>query len=142
MNNNTYSLARGPRMLSWILQILTAVILLQTLFFKFTGAAESIYIFTKVGQEPVGRYGSGIVELIAAILLLWPGRATVGALITLGVISGAIFFHLTSLGIEIVVDRKSDNGFLFGLAVVSWISSVIILLIRRQEIPVIGKRFA
>ena len=64
---------------AWICRIVAAAILLQTLFFKFTGAAESIYIFTKVGLEPWGRIGSGIVELIAAILILIPRTTWLGA---------------------------------------------------------------
>src|SRR5215468_6240411 len=83
---------------SWLLQIVVAVILLQTLFFKFTGAEESVYIFSTLGLEPWGRYASGVAELIAAILLLVPGYAPFGALLALGVISGAIVSHLTKLG--------------------------------------------
>jgi uncharacterized membrane protein YphA (DoxX/SURF4 family) len=80
---------------SWILQIVVAAILFQTLFFKFTGAAESKYIFTKLGLEPWGRIGSGVVELIACILLLYPRMVTLGAILAIGVITGAIISHLT-----------------------------------------------
>lgn len=123
--------------LDWILRLAVAVILFQTLFFKFTGAEESKYIFTTLmgDYEAVGRIGSGIVELIAVILLLIPGFAWLGSLIALGTITGAIFSHLTQLGIVV----KEDGGLLFGLAIVVFVLSAIILLIHRNEIPVIGK---
>src|SRR5579871_1465525 len=86
---------------SWTLRGIAAVILLQTLFFKFTGAKESVYIFSTLGLEPWGRIGSGIVELIASILLLTPRTVAFGAILSLGVISGAIVSHLTKLGIAL-----------------------------------------
>lgn len=122
---------------SWAIRIVVAIILLQTLFFKFTGAEESIYIFTKVGMEPWGRIGSGVVELIAATLLLIPGTVVYGAVIGAGVISGAILSHLTVLGIEVMDDR----GLLFGLAVVVLVGCLVLLAIHRQELPVVGKVF-
>lgn len=135
--NRTISLSKAHNLLSWALQLIVAVILLQTLFFKFTGAEESIYIFTTLGAEPWGRIGSGVVELIAAILLLTPRAVTVGAILALGTITGAIFSHLAKLGIVV----KDDGGLLFALAVIVFIGSAAILLLRRREIPVIGKRF-
>ncbi|MEW6321122.1 MAG: DoxX family protein [Acidobacteriota bacterium] len=119
---------------SWALQLLVAVILLQTLFFKFTGAEESVYIFTTLGAEPWGRIGSGVGELVAAILLLIPATAAVGALASLGIITGALLSHLTVLGIEI----QDDGGLLFALAVIVWVASAAVLLIRRAELPLIG----
>nr|WP_299381696.1 DoxX family membrane protein [Allomuricauda sp.] len=110
--------------ISWVLRLTAAIILLQTLFFKFTGAPESIYIFEQVGMEPWGRYGSGITELIASILILWPRTVGLGALMGVGVISGAIFFHLTSLGIEV----QGDGGLLFYLAVVVFVSCALLLI--------------
>src|SRR5262244_242500 len=89
---------------SWICRVAAAVILLQTLFFKFTAAPESVYIFTKVHAEPWGRIGSGVVELIAAVLILIPRTVWGGALIALGVMAGAIVSHLTVLGIEVMGD--------------------------------------
>jgi len=123
---------------SWILQLVAAVILFQTLFFKFTGAKESIYIFSTVGMEPWGRIGSGVVELIASILLVIPATVTVGAIIALVTISGAIFFHLTKLGIAL--PAVNDRGELFTLAVVVFLVSLAILFIRRTEIPIIGNQ--
>ena len=119
---------------SWVLQFVVAVILLQTLFFKFTAAAESVYIFSTLGAEPWGRIGSGVVELIAAILLLVPATVTVGAALALAVIAGAILSHLTILGIEV----QGDGGLLFVLALTVLFASAVILVLRRNEIPVIG----
>ncbi len=112
------------------LRVLTAFILLQTLFFKFSGAEESIYIFTKVGMEPWGRIGSGVVELIAGMLLLLPRFYHLGALISLGVISGAIFFHLTSLGIEV----QGDGGLLFYYALFVFIASLTLVVLRKDQL--------
>lgn len=123
---------------SWILQVLAAGVLAQTLAFKFTGAEESRYIFAKLGLEPWGRLGSGVVELIAVILLLHPRLAVVGATISLGVISGAIASHLTRLGI-VVMD---DGGLLFFLALVVFAASAGVLILRRGEFPLIGPRLA
>ncbi len=122
---------------SWVLRGIAAVILLQTLFFKFTGAKESVYIFTTLGMEPWGRIGSGVVELIASILLLLPSTIVFGAILSLGVISGAIFFHLTKLGITLpLVD---DHGELFALAIVVFVCSLAVLVMHRQELPVVGR---
>ncbi len=125
---------------SWICRIIVAVILLQTLFFKFTGAEESKYIFTTLmgDNEAVGRIGSGVVELIAAILIIYPGTVWLGALIALGTISGAIFSHLTKLGIVV----KDDGGFLFILAIVVFVLSAVTLFIHRASIPFVGSMLA
>ena len=121
--------------MSWSLQLIVAGILLQTLFFKFTGAEESVYIFSTLGIEPWGRIGSGIAELVAAVLLLVPTTAVIGAMLSAGVISGAIVSHLTVLGIEV----HGDGGLLFALAVAVFVLSLAILAIRRSQIPVIGR---
>jgi putative oxidoreductase len=120
------------------LRIIAAVILLQTLYFKFTAAPESVYIFTKVGAEPYGRIGSGIVELIAAILLLTPRFNWLGSLLALGVMAGAIIGHLTILGIEV----QGDKGLLFGLALTVFVATGINLFLHRADIPIIGRRLA
>jgi putative oxidoreductase len=126
--------------LSWICRIVVAIILFQTLFFKFTGAEESKYIFsTLMGEnEAVGRIGSGVVELIAVVLLLIPKTAWLGALLALGTITGAIFSHLTKLGIVV----KDDGGTLFILAVIVFVLSALTLWIHKKEVPVIGSFFA
>jgi hypothetical protein len=130
------SLSKGLNIASWILQLIVAALLFQTLFFKFTGAKESVYIFTTLGMEPWGRIGSGVAEVIAVILLLIPSTAVYGAILSLGVISGAIFFHLTKLGIVV----ENDGGLLFFLAVTVFVLSLVILFIRRAQIPIIGKK--
>ena len=120
-----------------ILKLVVAVILLQTLYFKFTGAPESKYIFETVGMEPWGRIGSGIVELFAAILILIPRTTWLGAVLALGSVAGAILFHLTKLGIEVMEDR----GLLFFLACIVFICSLIILINERSKIPVVKRYF-
>ena len=124
--------------LSWVLRITAAIILLQTLFFKFTAAPESVYIFTRVGAEPWGRIGSGVVELIAAILIMTPRFTWLGSLLAMGVMAGAILSHLTLLGIEV----QGDKGLLFALALIVFVCSAVNLLLHRSEIPVVGKRLA
>ena len=114
----------------WVLRIIAAYILLQTLKFKFEGLPESIYIFTKVGMEPYGRIGSGIVELIASVLMLIRRTTAWGALLAIGTMSGAIFFHLTKLGIEV----QGDHGQLFFMAIAVWISSAVLLFVCRDQI--------
>ena len=120
-----------------VLRIIVALILIQTLRFKFTAHPDSVYIFTKVGLEPIGRIGIGIAELLAGILLIFRNTAWAGATLTLGIIGGAIMMHLTQLGIEI----NGDGGVLFVTAVVTFLLSGIILIIYRKNIPIIGKRF-
>ena len=122
--------------LSLILRFLVAIILLQTLYFKFTANPESVYIFETVGLEPIGRIGIGIIELIAAILIVLPSTKIYGAILSLGIISGAILMHLTQLGIEV----RGDGGYLFFLAVAVFIASLIAIIIHRKEIPIIGSK--
>jgi hypothetical protein len=131
-------LTRAQTITSWILQLVAAGILFQTLFFKFTAAEESVYIFRTLGAEPWGRLGSGAIELVAVILLVVPGTAAMGAALSTAVISGAIASHLLFLGIEV----KGDGGLLFGLAVVVFVASIGILVIRRHELPIVGTRVA
>lgn len=124
-------MSKTEKIISVVVRLIAVIILLQTLYFKFTGAEESIYIFTKVGMEPWGRIGSGIVELVVSILLLIPKTVWLGALGALAVMSGAIFFHFTKLGIEV----QGDGGLLFGLAITVFICSAITLYIHRRQIP-------
>jgi hypothetical protein len=131
-------MSRTETGISWALQLLVAGILVQTLFFKFTGAEESVYIFTQVGAEPWGRIGSGVMELIAAVMLLIPALAPYGAILTVAAMSGALLSHLTLLGIEV----KGDGGLLFGLALTCFAASLVILALRRAQIPVIGRRWS
>jgi hypothetical protein len=122
---------------SWICRIAAAVILLQTLFFKFTAAPESVYIFTKVHAEPWGRIGSGVVELISAVLILIPRTVWVGALLAIGVMAGAIVSHLTVLGVEVM----GDGGLLFALALIVFCTSAVALVLHQTQIAGIGRRF-
>jgi hypothetical protein len=129
-------LTRSELILSWILQLIVAGILFQTLFFKFTGAEESVYIFSTLGIEPWGRFASGIAELAVVVLILWPATAALGALLGLGVITGALLSH-ARLGLVV----KDDGGLLFALAVIVFLSSATVVYLRRAELPVIGERF-
>jgi hypothetical protein len=122
---------------SWALRLIVAVILLQTLFFKFSAAKESVYIFSTLGMEPWGRIGSGVFELIASVLLLVPGTVTIGAAMALAATGSAILFHLTRLGIALTA--VGDSGELFALAVVVVVCSLGVLLLHRQDLPWIGR---
>jgi len=130
--------SKALTVVDWILRIVVAVILLQTLFFKFSGAKESVYIFSTLGVEPWGRIGSGVVELIASILLLVPKTSIFGALLSLGTICGALMAHLTRLGIKLTA--VGDNGELFGLALTVFVLSLMLVYIHRRDIPLIGQR--
>ena len=110
--------------------------MLQTLFFKFSGAEESIYIFTKVGIEPWGRYGSGVAELIASILILIPKTSVYGAIMAIGVMAGAIASHLFILGIEVM----GDHGQLFIYALLVTISSIVVVLKERNQLLALIKK--
>ncbi|MCB9081530.1 MAG: DoxX family protein [Lewinellaceae bacterium] len=123
--------------LSWLFRGIAAVILLQTLYFKFTAAPESVYIFSTLGLEPWGRIGIGIAELIVSVLLLIPRTAWVGALGGLGIIAGAIFAHLTQLGIEV----QGDGGTLFYLALAVFASCLVVLLLHGAEARAFLRRF-
>ena len=116
--------------LTWILRIVAAVILLQTLYFKFTAAEESVYIFSTLGIEPYGRIGSGIAELIASILILIPRTTFYGALMGMGVISGALLSHIFILGIEV----QNDGGTLFILAVITFLCCTFLVFQNKNKI--------
>jgi uncharacterized membrane protein YphA (DoxX/SURF4 family) len=114
----------------WCLRVVAAGLMLQTLYFKFTGAEESIYIFKTLGLEPVGRIGIGIMELIASVLILFPRTTVYGALLGMGLMSGAIYFHLTQLGIDVM----NDGGQLFIYGLIILISCLILVLIFRPMV--------
>ena len=120
---------------SWVLRLFAAIILGQTLFFKFTAAEESVAIFSAIGMEPHGRIIIGILELIAAILLLVPSTVSYGAILSWGVMSGAIMGHLTKIGIE------GDHLSLFLLAVAVWLSSAILMFLHKGQIPILRHMF-
>ncbi len=114
---------------SWLLRIAAAVILLQTLYFKFTGQPESVDLFTKLGAEPWGRIGSGVVELIASVLLLIPSTVFTGAFMGVGIMSGAIAAHLTVIGVE----SKGDGGQLFILAILVMTCCLILIFLHKDQ---------
>jgi uncharacterized membrane protein YphA (DoxX/SURF4 family) len=114
----------------WILRLGASIILLQRLFFKFTAAPESVYIFTKVGMEPWGRIGSGVIDLIASVLILIPRTTSLGALFAIGTMSGAIFFQLTEIGVNVL----NDHGQLFTLACTVFFCCAILLFIFREQL--------
>ena len=116
---------------TWIIKLIAVIILVQTLYFKFTGAEESVYIFTKLGIEPFGRIGSGIVELIASIFILIPRTTLLGALLGAGTMLGAIFSHLFVLGIIV----KNDKGELFVLAIITLLCCTVLIIQNRNKIP-------
>ena len=120
----------------WALKIIAAVIMLQTLFFKFTAAEESVYIFSQLGMEPWGRIGTGILELMASVLILYPRTTPLGALLAAGLMSGAIWFHITKLGITV----RNDGGQLFIYALLVLISSVTLMIIYRKDFSIIIKQ--
>lgn len=121
---------KTKRIISWIAQVVAAIIMLQTLWFKFTGAEESIYIFSKLGAEPYGRIGSGIIELIAGILLLTPRYCWIGAGLGLGTMAGAILSHLTLLGIDVL----GDGGQLFAMALITFICCAVVLVLNWSKV--------
>lgn len=125
------------KVISWIARLVAAVIMLQSLFFKFSGSEESVYIFTTVGMEPWGRIGVGVLELIASILLFIPALVWFGSLLAFGLMAGAIGMHLTLLGIEV----KGDSGQLFIYAILVAVCSLIVLWNSRHQIPDVLKKF-
>lgn len=121
---------KNKSIVTWVLRLIAAFILLQTLYFKFSASAESVYIFARLGMEPWGRIGIGVMELIASILILFPRTTVYGSLLAMGLMSGAIFFHLTKLGIEVM----NDSGQLFVYGVVVFLVNLALVLIYRREI--------
>jgi len=119
----------------WALRILPAFILLQTLFYKFSASEESVFIFSTLGMEPWGRIGTGVLELIAAVLLLYPRSTFMGAALAMGLMAGAIFFHVAKLGISV----QGDGGLLFIYALMTFVSCGILLFIHREALTTIPK---
>lgn len=115
--------------ISWLLRLVAAVIMLQTLYFKFTAQEESVQLFTALGMEPWGRIGTGVLELVASILLLIPRTTLAGAVLGAGLMSGAIFFHLTKLGINF-----GGDSLLFSYAVIVFIACAVLVLLHRKDI--------
>ena len=120
--------------LLFVLRIVIAVILLQTLRYKFLAHPDSVYIFSTLGLEPYGRIGIGVMELIASVLLFPKRTIWLGALLSVGLMAGALFSHLTQLGIEV----KNDGGTLFYMALVTWTLGLVVLWDERKNIPFIN----
>jgi uncharacterized membrane protein YphA (DoxX/SURF4 family) len=114
----------------WILRLTAAIIMLQTLTFKFTAHPESVALFTKIGMEPWGRIGIGVLELIAGILILIPRTTLPGSVLGLGLMSGAIFFHFTILGISF-----NGSTLLFTYAIIVFICCGLLIYFDRKKIP-------
>ncbi len=144
------------KFLPWILVIIPVIVFLQSLPFKFSGAAETQHIFSTLGTwmssiglgaigpafTEYGAYGVGITELIAAVLLLLPATRHWGALLGLGVLSGAIFFHLfTPLGVFVKYPGAAPGGdpVLFIMAVVAWLCLLVLVIRHKDRYPVVGK---
>ena len=125
------------KVLVFLLKLLITLIVGQTLFFKFTAAVESIYIFSTLGVEPWGRLGLGSLELLSIVLLWIPQTTLYSLILIVGMMSGAIASHVLILGIEIM----ADGGELFILAIVTWLSTAVLLWIRREEIKMLGRKF-
>jgi len=114
---------------TWIIRLLAAYIMLQTLYFKFTVHPQSVALFTQLGMEPWGRIGTGILELIASILILYPRTTGWGAALGMGLMAGAMFFHITKLGLKF----DGDYG-LFTMAVIAFICCAVLLIIYRKQV--------
>ncbi|CAN5674947.1 DoxX family protein [soil metagenome] len=127
---------QSKKILSWALRIIAAVILLQTLYFKFSASEESVYIFSTIGIEPWGRIGTGIAELIASVLILLPRTVSIGALMAAGIMAGALISHLTILGIVV----KDDGGYLFSLCLIVMACSIVLLFMYRHQLREIIKQ--
>lgn len=127
---------KSTKILERIIAYIVAIILLQTLYFKFSGAEESKYIFTQLGIEPFGRIGIGIFELITGVLLFFPKTSLYGGILGIGIISGAIISHLFILGIEV----QNDGGYLFMLAIAVFVGCALIILFRKNEIIMLLNR--
>ena len=128
-NLKYHTVMNTKKLLSWLLRIATAAILLQTLYFKFSAHPQSVELFSKLGVEPWGRIGTGVIELVTGILLLIPATAFIGAFLGIGLMAGAIMSHLTVIGIE----SHGDGGLLFGLALAVFVMSAVIMILHRQQ---------
>ena len=111
-----------------ILRLVAAIILLQTLYFKFTAHPMSVRIFEQLGLEPYGRVGIGIAELIASILILYPRTIFIGSLLGLGLMTGAMLSHFLFLGIEV-----DGDSLLFIYAVIVWLCCLLLSYFYRKD---------
>src|SRR5689334_20952358 len=125
------TLIRNEHVITWICSLIAAAIMIETLFFKFTGAAESKYIFSKMGTEPWMRWVQGTWELFASIGLLWPRMRWASGILTVAAMSAAILSHMTWLGYSV----QNDYGLLFSMAIVTFTCGFTVMMIHRHLIP-------
>lgn len=122
--------------ISWVLRLTVAIILLQTLYYKFTAHPDSVHIFSALGVEPWGRITLGIIELITSILILLPKTKIIGMATSLGIILGAVFSHILVLGVNV----SNDGGALFSLALIVLIASTIFLIMYKKELILVTSK--
>jgi hypothetical protein len=125
------TLSPRQRIASWVCQLVAASIMIETLFFKFSAAPESVYIFRKMGTEPWWRWGQGIWELLASICLLIRPLRWLGGILTTGSMLAAILSHLTWLGFSVM----GDHGLLFGMAIITFTCGFTVMILHRHSIP-------
>ncbi len=114
----------------WIVRIIASLIMLQTLYYKFSGSAESVYIFSQMHMEPWGRYATGIAELVASLLILNKPTTAIGSFLAVGIMSGALLSHAFVLGIEVM----DDHGLLFLYALIVWLAAILLVWIERGKL--------
>jgi putative oxidoreductase len=119
----------------WVMRIIPALILLQSTWFKFSAAPEAVELFNALGMEPNGRILIGILELIAAVMLIIPRTVASGALLSFGLMIGAVIAHLTVVGVVV----NNDGGLLFGMALIVLVLSGIVMYNYRNQLPILGK---
>jgi putative oxidoreductase len=134
---------------SWVLQVIVAAIFVMAAIPKHTGDAGSVAMFEVLGAEPVGRYAAGSLELLAAILILIPRTIALGGVLSLGIMSGAIFSHLTKLGVSIdaealgqpaLAEAELEGPTMFIMASVVFVASLVVVVVRRSHLPIIGSK--
>lgn len=128
-------LIRHHKLVDYMVRGTPALIMLQTLYYKFTGSEESVYIFSRMGVEPWGRYGTGVLELVASACLLYPSLIWLGAGMGITLMCGAVVSHVMVLGIEV----QGDGGYLFCLACITLLLCVVTLWYYKKDVPWVHK---
>ena len=132
---------KAGRTVSLVAALVAAFVMGQSLFFKFSAAPEAVALFETLGAEPVGRIGTGVAELLAVVLLLVPRTRAMGGALTLAIMAGAVFSHLTVLGIEVTgPNGEGDGGALFAMALVTAVAATTVSWLERRGLPVVGAR--
>lgn len=134
----TLDKARLLRLACWAAAAWIAWELLYYEQYKLTGNEGSIdgvfqplanWFGIPAHEKPV-RLGVAILEIVAAILVLIPPVRVWGAALALGLMSGAIFFHVIG---PIGIDPYGDGGKLFKEACFTWAMAALILWIQRED---------